>query len=377
MTVTRSRLAEMLTVERLADDPYPVVAQLRREQPVAWAPAMDRWLVSSRDLVVTVAEDVGRFTTDSPKSLIGSTFGRQMLSTDGDEQRRHRAPYTAAFRPRALRDDAAPTVAARAHELIGMLLSGDDLTGPASRIAVATVLDMLGLRDIATAEAVSRWYDDLAAALANVVGDPEVAARGKGTAAEIGAAMADAGLLRDEGPLTAQEQVSNTLLVLFGGIETTQSAILNAVYALALHPDAQTRVRHDRGLMGSAIEESLRWEPSVLTLTRFATSDVLLAGTVIPADSTVECLIAGANRDPAAFPDPDRFDLDRPNAADHLTFGAGRHFCLGAHLARLEATAFLGALLDRTPDGFGFAEADPPAPRGHEFRHPPRLRLDW
>jgi cytochrome P450 len=235
-------------------------------------------------------------------------------------------------------------------------------------MAVATVLDVLDLSGIAHVRVVATWYEDLAAALANVAGDPEVAARGRRAAATFGAAMDDD---------VSDEVVSNTLLVLFGGIETTQSAVLNALWALALHRDAQAAVRADRTLLAGAVEESMRWEPAVLTLTRFTTTAVVLDGESIPADSTVECMIADANRDPATFADPDRFDITRPNAADHLTFGYGRHHCLGAHLARMEAIAFVEAVLDRSPDGFAFADADPPGPEGHEFRRPPRLRLIW
>lgn len=370
-------VAADVTLDALDVDPYPLVARLRAEAPVCFAPALGRWLVSRRDLVLEVVEDPARFPTDSPRSLIGTTFGRQMLSTDGDEQRRHRAAYAGSFRPRTLRTERATGVGERAERVVGALAPGDDLTAAASLMAVSTVLDVLGLDAVAGPETVSRWYSDLAAALANVSGDPAVAARGRATAAAFGTALGEADLLTGAGDLTAEEQVSNTLLVLFGGIETTQSAILNAVWALATHPLVQSRLRADRGELPAVVEESLRWEPSVLTLTRFTTAPVELGGVTIPADSIVECLVAGANRDPVHFAEPDAFDPDRRNAGDHLTFGAGRHFCLGAHLARMETAAFLAALLDRSPAGFSFATADPPAPRGHEFRHPPRLELVW
>ena len=376
----RARLpavAHEVTLEALDVDPYPLVARLRDEAPVCFAPGLDRWLVSPRNLVVQVVEDAVGFPTDSPRSLIGTTFGRQMLSTDGDEHRRHRSAYAPAFRPRTLRTERADGVTRRADRIVGGLISGDDLTTAASLMAVETVLDLLGLDAVAGPATVAQWYDDLAGALANVAGDPAVAARGQSTAATIGSALVEVRPLSDHGPLTRAEQVSNTLLVLFGGIETTQSAILNAVWALATHADEQSRLRADRGRMPAVVEESLRWEPSVLTLTRFPASDVELNGVTIPGGSTVECLIAGANRDPRHFAQPDTFDPDRRNAADHLTFGAGRHVCLGAHLARMEMAAFLGSLLDLTPDGFALADASSSGPHGHEFRHPPRLLLTW
>ena len=371
-------MATTISIETLSSDPYPLIAQLREGQPVVWAPPLGRWLVARRDLILDVLADPERFTTDHDRSPIRSTFGAQMLSTDGAEQRRHRAPYAPAFRPRALRDHVAHSVHARAADIVAGLRRGDDLTEPASRMAVSTVLDMVGLADIATVETVATWYDALAAALANVTDDPDVAADGRRAAASFGAAMVEAARANgavDDG-LTSEERVSNTLLVLFGGIETTQAAILNALWALVVHPEAQAAVRADTALLVAAVEESLRWEPAVLTLTRFTTADVVLDGVTLPADSTVECLIAGANRDPAHFNDPDRFDVGRPNAGDHLTFGHGRHFCLGAFLARLEAQAFVSSLLERS-DTLVFATEDPPPPTGHEFRKPRELRLAW
>ena len=372
-------LGDAVTLDALAQAPYPLAARLREQEPVVYAPALDRWLVTPHALVVQVLDDVERFPSGHARSLIRSTFGPQMLSADGDEQRRHRAPYAPAFRPRALRTDVAGPVRERAEAIVSRLSPGDDLLQPASELAVSTVLDMVGLSDIAGVEQVARWYDELAAALANVAGDADVAAAGRRTAQEVGDALAarETPASGAASCLTVREQVSNTLLVLFGGIETTQSAIVNAVWALASHPAAQQLARDEQVGPAAAVEETLRWEPSVLTLTRFTTGEVELAGVRIPADSVVECLLAGANRDPAVFAEPDLLDLTRPNAADHLTFGAGRHFCLGAHLARLEAGAFLDALLARTPRGFRCADPDAPGPQGHEFRHPPHLRLEW
>jgi cytochrome P450 len=342
---------------------------------------MDRWLVSRRDLIVEILADPERFTTNHPRSPIRDTFGAQMLSLDGPEHREHRSPFAPPFRPAALRVRMQDSVRRRALDLVTKVEPGDDLSGPASTMAVETVLDILGISGIAPVDTIIEWYDDLAAALANVLADETVAATGRRAAETFRATLHNFGSANAPsafpGPKLEEAGANNALVILFGGIETTQSALLNAVWALALDQDAQRAVREDRHLLPAAVEESLRWEPAVMTLTRFTTSDVELEGERIPADSGVECLIAGANRDPAAFVDPDRFDIHRANAGSHLTFGYGRHHCLGAHLARLETVEFIGALLDKTPSGFGFSESDPPPPSGHEFRRPPRLSLSW
>ena len=120
----------------------------------------------------------------------------------------------------------------------------------------------------------------------------------------------------------------------------------------------------------------MRWEPPVQTLTRRATGDVEVRGVWIGEGQTVSCMIGAANRDPALFEQPDRFDIHRFNAKDHLSFAIGKHYCLGAALGRLEAQVGLGVLLERLPN----LRPDPShgdAPRGHEFRSPPALWVCW
>ena len=119
----------------------------------------------------------------------------------------------------------------------------------------------------------------------------------------------------------------------------------------------------------------MRWEPAVQTCTRHATGDTMVGGVAIPAGDTVQCMIGGSNRDPALFEDPDRYDIRRANADQHVSFGTGRHFCLGAALARLEARVALGTLLERFP-GVTLAPGAP-GPAGAEFRKPPSLPVVW
>ena len=109
--------------------------------------------------------------------------------------------------------------------------------------------------------------------------------------------------------------------------------------------------------------------------TRFTNEAVEIRGVAIPAGETVQCMLGAANRDPAHFDHPDRFDPDRPNARDHLSFGAGRHFCLGATLARIEAREALARVF-RLP-GLRLDPERPSRPHGHEFRAPPAVWVVW
>jgi len=163
---------------------------------------------------------------------------------------------------------------------------------------------------------------------------------------------------------------------MFGGIETTEGMIANALLHLLWNPAGLELIRADRSLIPAAIEESLRLEPAAAVVDRYATADGVLAGAPIRAGDQVTVSIAAANRDPWAFPDPDAFDVRRPNAAQHLAFARGPHFCIGAHLARLEAQVAVDTVLQRLPR----LRLDPrydSAVRGLVFRKPPDLRVCW
>jgi cytochrome P450 len=153
----------------------------------------------------------------------------------------------------------------------------------------------------------------------------------------------------DEGP-TAVELRMIALLVLGAGFETTVNLISNAVGRLDEHPDERARCVADPTLWDNAVEEVLRHDSPVQLTGRTAVRDSTVAGVELPAGTTVLILLGGANRDPAVFADPDRFDVGRDNADDHLAFSLGAHFCLGAQLARLEARVALRELYARFPD---------------------------
>jgi cytochrome P450 len=135
--------------------------------------------------------------------------------------------------------------------------------------------------------------------------------------------------------------------LMVAGRDLTSGLIGNGVAALLTHPDQLARVRADPGRLNAAIEETLRWDTPVLGQARTARVDTELRDVPIPAGSALLVMFAAANRDPAVFVEPDRFDIGRANAGQHLAFGRGIHFCLGAALARLEARVALRTLFGR------------------------------
>ena len=149
-----------------------------------------------------------------------------------------------------------------------------------------------------------------------------------------------------DGLLSDSELVAMVVLLLVAGTETAVSLIGTTVLALLQHPDALARLREAPWHLPAAVEEAVRWESPVQRTWRIATTDIAFGDHIIPRGALVVLLLGAANRDPARFPAPDRFDLDRP-ASGHVAFGAGVHVCLGAALARLEAQVAVGTLLRR------------------------------
>jgi cytochrome P450 len=151
----------------------------------------------------------------------------------------------------------------------------------------------------------------------------------------------------DGDALAAGEVLAFVVLLLIAGNETTTNLIGNAMRALLAHPDVLERVTRDRSLLPAMIEEALRYDSPIQGIPRKVTQEVELAGTMLPKDAFLMVLFASANRDEGQFPDPDRFDIDR-KSREHVAFGHGIHFCLGAALARLEARVAFEAVLART-----------------------------
>ena len=373
--------AAAVTLAELQADPHAVLARLRAAGPVGWVPVLGSWLVTGYDLAVEVMRDARAFTVDDPRFSTARVVGPSMLSLDGAQHARHRAPFTRPFRS----EEVHARLESFTREEAGRLVSAIRPWGAAELrrsvagpLAASVMAQALGLGPADPAQILS-WYDGIVAAVQ--AGDAPGGAAAFGDLAaslrEVIARPGDLSLLAEAaGPLTETEAVSNAAVLMFGGIETTEGMIANAMLHLLSHRDQLTAVLTDRALVPAAIEESLRLEPSAAVVDRYATADTALNGARIRAGDQVTVSIAGANRDPAVFAEPDRFDVRRPNAGRHLAFAHGPHFCIGAHLARLEARIAIETLLDLLPR-LRLDLRYPSAPRGLVFRKPPELRVRW
>jgi len=373
-------------------DPYPILRRLLQHEPISWIPEVSMWFVTRRADINAVLKDTETFTSQSPSSPILDTFGPQMLSTDGAQRLKYKSQCVPLFTAIAVRAKAE-SIEQHAHDLVDQFATkgtADLRPDFAVPLSVQTIARALGLPKESVSQ-IRTWYDDFAAALANFNRDLATRQRGRTSAEEFrtqvrrlfpqlkhnpnGSLLSE--LLNGGGNRLSEEEIlSNALIILFGGVETTESLILNAVWALLSHPDQLNEVRGNIGLIPAVIEETLRWEPPVQSCTRFVTRAVRMSGIELKAGDTLQCMLGAANRDPAGLHEPDLFDIHRPRVAEHLSFGAGPHFCLGAPLARLEGEISLRVLLNRL-QGLALDPFRPSAPRGYEFRKPQNLFLQW
>ena len=373
-------------LEELEADPHPLLARLRAHEPVSWLPALEGWLITRRDLALQAMRDSTVFTVDDPRFSTGRVVGPSMLTLDGAEHARHRDPFVRPFRLEPVREgftEAAATETDRlidAFEPAGRAELRRGLAGPLAATIVARALGIEGT----SPSTILGWYDAIVDSVTGVTAGKPVTAAGEEAFEELRSSLepaqsGDPGssvLAGAAGRLTRAEVASNAAVLMFGGIETTEGMIANAVLHLLAHPEQRALVEADRGLLAGAVEESLRLEPAAAVIDRYATSDVQLGDAAIERGELVTISIAGANRDPEHFPDPDRFDVRRPNAGRHLAFAAGPHVCIGVHLARLEAHTAIARLFDRLPR-LRLDPARPAAPRGLVFRKPPELHVVW
>lgn len=372
-----------VTLEELTTDPHPALAAARETGPISWLPALGGWVVTTRQAAVDVMRDATRFTVDDPRFTTGRILGPSMLSTDGAEHVRHRSPFNGWFSDRAELQRLTAWMTERARSLVagiepdGRAELRDRIAAP---LAAETVAHALHL-DPPGAPTLLEWYRSIVDGVQRLT-----AGRDAGDAYDAYDDLARAVARTIEAapppPLAAAnralapvEVTANAAVILFGGIETSEGATANALWHLLNHPDVLAAVRRDRSLVAGAVEESLRLEPAAATVDRYATIDVDMHGASIRAGDYVVVSIAGANRDPAVFPEPHRYLPGRPNVRSHTTFALGPHACLGIHLARAQTTAAIDAVLD----GLDHIElgATATGPTGLVFRKAASLDSMW
>ncbi len=359
----------------LADLPahFAWLAEMRATHPAFQDPQTGHWHAFSYEEASRVLTDYAVFSSEARQASEErdqSPFAASMIAADPPRHKQLRGLVSQAFTPRAIAA-LAPRITAITQELLDAVRArGEmdvihDLSYP---LPVTVIAEMLGVPVERQAD-FKRWSDAIVSIHLTGANDAESLARQQ----RFGAAMGEmigyfsellayrrqhpgddlvSGLLvaqMDGQSLSEMELIGFCVLLLVAGNETTTNLIGNAVICLDAHPDALARLREEPALMPGAIEEVLRYLPSVWNMGRTTKTDAEIGGQHVPAGAAITAWMASANRDATQFPDPDRFDITRkPNR--HLTFGHGIHTCIGAPLARLEAGIVLPMMLAQLPD---------------------------
>jgi cytochrome P450 len=363
-------------------DPYSFYARLRAEDPLHWDEKYAFWLITRYDDVVEIARHPERFSNESfrrdtrPASppisatdlpyyeLVKDIRSHDMLQHDPPEHGRQRDAIHPSLAPKqverwrgkvrtiieALLDSVAPR---------GRMELMREFATPLPLNVISEMLgippaDRLRLRELAhrrlaytrstsrdrmrlAAEGIQALIEYLNPLLDRRKVDPQ------------DDLLSIISMAEREGIYSRKEALANAMALIDAGHETTINLICNGVLAFLRHPDEWDRLRRDPALAAKATEECLRYDGPVKTIGRIAACDVELRGKRIHAGDRLRLVLAAANRDPAVFPDPDRFDITRrPN--HHVAFGTGIHYCLGQYLARLEGQEVFTALVQRFPD---------------------------
>lgn len=347
--------------------PYSHYDRWREKSPILWNDEMGAWLVLGYKEGVFVLDNHQKFSSTNsvfnPQAQSVDNFP-SIINIDEPRHKKLRALAAKAFTPRSLTNDWLP----RIQRIVQEQLDG---VGPETFNVIGDLAYPLPVRMIAEVIGVEsekfaqfKYYsDELAKAIGGVVRTPEEDLEFQKANMGLTMYFMEQMALRREQPrddlfshlleaevdgekLTQIEMIAFLVLLLVAGNETTTNLIGTAVRQLAEDPEMMRRIEGDRSLVWNLIEESLRYEAPIQGFYRRATQDVELAGVQIKAGDPLCVLYAAGNRDPAKFECPEEFNLDDARR-DHLAFGKGVHYCLGASLARLEADIAINAVLDR------------------------------
>lgn len=368
-------------------DPYPMFAAMRQSERVGRVEVEGQvfYLALSYEDVSHVLRDPDTFSSSIMRSVMGPVMGRTILEMNGRTHTVHRSLVSGAFRPQAIERYATMLVEPLVDECMGAILRNGRRAELVSQLTshypLTVIARLLGV-PISDYQQFQKWSLDLIGyratrpepglAASRALKDflaPIIEQRRQKPQEDLISELLAAEV---EGERLSQDDIFGFLLLLLpAGAETTFRLLGNVLYALLSHPEQLDEVRTDRSQLVWALEETLRWEPPLIGTARETTRAVTLGGKEIPERGKVSAMVGAANHDEAHYPDPDRFDIHR-HADDHLSFGLGKHFCLGYHLARLEVLTAVNAVLDRLPN----VRLDPAQEcwiQGVSFRSPNRL----
>ena len=351
-------------------DPYPFLKRLREYDPVNETP-IGLFRLTRYDDVIRMLKEVPSGVRMADGSVFGAVPlsggpGQFILQQDPPDHTRLRQLMNQAFTPRAI-ERLRPRVRTHVDELLDRVAARgemDVIADLALPVPSTLICELMGV-PVTDRDKFTDWTAAATHLLAAAISPPDVLERGITAVTALGdyftALIAErrksltddllSGLIRAEEAgdrLSPTELISQSIGLLIAGFETTIGLIGNGVLALIRHPDQIEKLRANPDLIHSAVEECLRFDGPITLTIRVTREDTRFGDKIIPRDRPVMCMLAGANHDPAHFPDPDRFDITRADN-DHLAFGGGVHFCLGNQLARLVTATAMREFLERLP----------------------------
>jgi hypothetical protein len=373
-------LDEFLVSKEFLEDPYPTLRQLREEDPVHWSDSIGGWILTRYDDVVTTFKDVSRYSSEGllaraveylpPESrakfkIFEDHFHQKsLIHSDPPDHTRLRAAVTKALTPRLV-EAMRPRIEAIANELMDSVQQDgrmDVVRDLAIPLPVTVLAEIFGV-PASDQPLFKAWADDSLAFQGVNKPPEEVLERSQKALVGIREYIASlikerrrrpradllSELLADEGGTLSETELINTCItLLIAGHETTTALIGNGVYTLLRYADQWQLLQNDPSLLTSAIEEILRYEGPVTRLPRLMKQDAEMGGKQLRKGQMAFPMLNAANRDPAYFTDPDRFDIRRQKNR-HIAFGVGIHFCVGAALARTEGHIVFRTLMERLP----------------------------
>jgi cytochrome P450 len=364
-------LVHLFEQEVLAD-PYPLYHRLQVEAPIYWDPFLHAWVVTRYSDVSRVLHEFSAQCAPAPEMMgkmgvseltpIAEAMMQMLLFMDAPLHTRLRAVASQVFAPRNVESLAAHIrdVVSRLFDEVKPIGRMDVLADLGDRLPAIITAEMLGVPP-SDHQQLKSWSADFAEVLGNWQHNPDRVAKMVQTLNEMtdyfrsalrahrkqpNATVISAllGCEVDGQRLSEESIIANCVLVMVGGQETTPNLIGNGTLSLLRNPSEWWKLRRDRGLIPSAVEELLRFESPSQHTTRLAPSDTEIQGVPVRKGQAVIAVMGAANRDPERFPHPDRLDVQRRDNR-HLAFGAGPHFCFGAALARIEGQVVFDALV--------------------------------
>ncbi|CAM5584535.1 cytochrome P450 [Streptomyces griseorubiginosus] len=361
-------------------DPYPAYAELRAKGRVQYFEPTNQWLVPHHADVSALLrdrrlgrtyqhrfthEEFGRTAPQAEHEPFHTLNDHGMLDLEPPDHTRIRRLVSKAFTPRTV-ERLVPYVTGLAGELVDRLVEaggGDLLRDVAEPLPVAVIAEMLGIPESDRAP-LRPWSADICG-MYELNPSEDTAARAVRASVEFTEYLREliaerrgkpgddliSGLIAayDEGDrLTEQEMISTCVLLLNAGHEATVNATVNGWYALFRNPEQLAALRADHSLVPRAVEELMRYDTPLQLFERWVLDEIEIDGTTVPRGAEIALLFGSANHDPAVFAHPERLDLTRADNP-HISFSAGIHYCIGAPLARIELTASMRALLEKTP----------------------------